>query len=671
MLTLPVWMACGAPPPSEDVQTEETVQLASGLKRPPPEEEPEAADCKGASGSIYLTKTAIALGEGITVSWSVTTSSACTGEILLSSIAVAAKGSMTLKPMSTRPFRLTVGSQEVAVVWLTVALPGTVHIKGNTSDWRNLMLQALWEGGKRVVLAHDVDMDMTGFEAIHVGANTTLTSEAPPLQGNTTFNALAFAYPGDVVAVGPPARSARSLGPRLFTRGRPKPLFDIKCNGKDIFGENVKMNGFRLQGPHWDTAEGQDNLERGIMINSCQGVEISNLEISGWSGQAIYVADDFNLLSEPEQVTIQGNFIHHNQHAGGNGYGVDVSEGAYATIERNVFDFNRHAIAASGKEGTGYRARENLVLKGGGLHDKWYNTYTHQFDVHGDENWGPDVWPNEHTWNGGNAGDRFWITDNAFQYRNDRAIKIRGEPRKFVQIARNFFAHGSVDDAVETKGGPRAQILTNTASADGFGQYGVCDFDGDGKDDLFLPTGATWWYSSGGKMHWSFLNAQPDRLHQLGLGDFNGDGRCDVFALRGNTWAISYSGTAPFTSLPGSYPLNMAELRFADFNNDKVTDIFHRSSDGQWSVVSPGIHGWRDLQSSSFPLTDLRFGDFNGDGAADVLSRSGGRWAVSWSGLSGWQNLNPTLSDNVESLHIANVDGLPGDDILRYVATSD
>ncbi|MGA9525769.1 MAG: hypothetical protein WBV82_30200, partial [Myxococcaceae bacterium] len=42
-----------------------------------------------------------------------------------------------------------------------------------------------------------------------------------------------------------------------------------------------------------------------------------------------------------------------------------------------------------------------------------------------------------------------------------------------------------------------------------------------------------------------------------------------------------------------------------------------------------------------------------------------------WSGLSGWQNLNPTLSDNVESLHIANVDGLPGDDILRYVATSD
>ncbi|MGA9524028.1 MAG: hypothetical protein WBV82_21385, partial [Myxococcaceae bacterium] len=45
--------------------------------------------------------------------------------------------------------------------------------------------------------------------------------------------------------------------------------------------------------------------------------------------------------------------------------------------------------------------------------------------------------------------------------------------------------------------------------------------------------------------------------------------------------------------------------------------------------------------------------------------------ARGWSGLSGWQNLNPTLSDNVESLHIANVDGLPGDDILRYVATSD
>jgi hypothetical protein len=34
-------------------------------------------------------------------------------------------------------------------------------------------------------------------------------------------------------------------------------------------------------------------------------------------------------------------------------------------IERNVFDFNRHAIAAGSEPGTGYTAQHNLVLKGG------------------------------------------------------------------------------------------------------------------------------------------------------------------------------------------------------------------------------------------------------------------------------------------------------------------
>jgi hypothetical protein len=32
----------------------------------------------------------------------------------------------------------------------------------------------------------------------------------------------------------------------------------------------------------------------------------------------------------------------------GGGYGVSVSGGAYATVEANVFEFNRHAVAAGG-----------------------------------------------------------------------------------------------------------------------------------------------------------------------------------------------------------------------------------------------------------------------------------------------------------------------------------
>ena len=67
------------------------------------------------------------------------------------------------------------------------------------------------------------------------------------------------------------------------------------------------------------------------------------------------------------------------------GYGVELSDfGPRAHIYRNVFDFNRHAIAADGKTG-GYIAEENLVLRGGGWHDGLANSFTHIFDVHGTE----------------------------------------------------------------------------------------------------------------------------------------------------------------------------------------------------------------------------------------------------------------------------------------------
>jgi hypothetical protein len=33
----------------------------------------------------------------------------------------------------------------------------------------------------------------------------------------------------------------------------------------------------------------------------------------------------------------------------------------------------------------------------------------------------------------------------------------------------------------------------------------VGDFDGDRIDDVFLSTGATWWFSSGGQAEWRLL----------------------------------------------------------------------------------------------------------------------------------------------------------------------
>jgi hypothetical protein len=135
---------------------------------------------------------------------------------------------------------------------------------------------------------------------------------------------------------GPVARNAQHLGPQLYTRSQPHPLFESRCYKENKIDEhknardNIRISGFRLHGPHVDSPDGSDSLERGIMITACKGIEIDNMELAGWSGQAVYVQDDVQeWLSHPEEVKIHDNFFHHNQHMpGGNGYGVEVKHGA-------------------------------------------------------------------------------------------------------------------------------------------------------------------------------------------------------------------------------------------------------------------------------------------------------------------------------------------------------
>lgn len=689
----------------------------------PPDDTPPVDPTCALRSTATLTATPIAIqqGESITVSWSVSIPADCTnpGQLTLNGAPVATGGSFVAAPMSSAAYVLLLNGVRLGLAQVAVTLPSTVHIRGGSADWRNLLIQAVGTPNTTVLLGANVEMDMTGLQEIYISQGVTLSSEAPPVGNAQAATAVtmgtqpvtpvagavlsraarplgralvtmdaatppapaadtAAAHVGSAVSgIGvlngafgqtSPARTPRTLGPRLFTYSKPRPLFIVRCNGENIFGDNVHISGFRLQGPHWDPEDGDDNLEQGIVVNSCIGVEISNMEISGWSGQGIYVVDEIDRQFNPDAVKIHDNFIHHNQHIGENGYGVDVSAGAYADIERNVFDFNRHAIAASGKPGVGYRAQQNLVLKGGGVHGKWYNEYTHLFDVHGDQNC-PDTFLTRHIWNCGNAGDQFWIQGNAFQYTNDNAIKLRGAPRVAAYINHNVFAHDEFDDAVQLNDSTRVTVGENRTGYDSFGRYGVCDFDGDGKDDLFLATGVSWWYSSGGKMQWTWLKDATETIDQVLLGDFDGDGRCDVLAVNryARTWEISSGGSGPWQALPGTYDIPIEQLRAGDFNGDRITDVFWRANDGQWWAISPGHYGWTALQSSSFPLSELRFGDFDGDGITDVLSTNGNAWSVSWGGRSPWQKLNDKLDGDLGSLLIGNVDGLPGDDIVRYV----
>lgn len=110
------------------------------------------------------------------------------------------------------------------------------------------------------------------------------------------------------------------------------------------------------------------------------------------------------------------------------------------------------------------------------------------------------------------------------------AIKLRGTPEGWMAVSDNVFVHDSLKhDAVDwTENGP--VLSDNLVNINGTNELGACDFDGDGLNDLFLATGQTWWYSSGGDTPWVYLNTSKKRRAEVALGFFDGDNRCDVLA---------------------------------------------------------------------------------------------------------------------------------------------
>jgi hypothetical protein len=466
------------------------------------------------------------------------------------------------------------------------------------------------------------------------------------------------------------ARSATFPGPRLYTTTRPEGLLHMNCQYGS--GDGVHLTGFRLQGPDWgEDVGGSTNLERGIYIESCNGVEIDDMELSGWADAAIRVIDPAGRRQNgPGAVRVHDSFFHHNQHTGEEGYGVDVSLGGWAQIQRNVFDHNRHAVThgliASADGGYvhmgGYIADQNLVLKGGGYNGNPFQEHVQQFDVHGDGNcpFGSNFY------NCGNSGESYLVTNNAFQFTLANSFLLRGTPLYTATVSGNVFAR-SLGDAVGTAGwGVSGLLVTpeNQAGTDSYSHYGVCDMDGDGYDDLFLATGNSWWMMSAAKQSWVFLNAYDNTIDRIALGDFQGTGRCDVFAEQNGEWLLSSGGSGAWQSL-GHVGVPFDQLRFGHFTDAKRMEMFRRAPDGQWSLISPGFFDWTPLNSSSLPLSQLHFGNFNGKGTTDVVANVNGHWSMSVGGRCAWQPLNPTLSDSLDGVHIADLDGKGTDDIVR------
>ena len=198
-------------------------------------------------------------------------------------------------------------------------------------------------------------------------------------------------------------------------------------------GAKVRVTGLRLRGPDPDRRTEQMRRLHGegryYSIPNSDGIrcthprlEVDNCELSGWSHAAIY------LLKGAAEAHVHHNWIHHNQRHG-LGYGVCLNE-ADALIEANRFDWCRHHIAGTGRPGTSYEARYNLVLE---------HANSHSFDMHGgrDRRDGTDI-----------AGDRIEIHHNTFKATGVPGVVIRGRCRQVADIHHNWFLHATVEQAV-------------------------------------------------------------------------------------------------------------------------------------------------------------------------------------------------------------------------------
>ena len=198
-------------------------------------------------------------------------------------------------------------------------------------------------------------------------------------------------------------------------------------------GEKVRVTGLRLRGPDQErrTEQMRKLYKEGKyysipnsdgIISSYPGLEVDNCELWGWSHAAVF------LKRGALKAHIHHNNIHHNQRSG-LGYGVCLDQ-ADAFIEANLFDWCRHHIAGTGRPGTSYEARYNLVLE---------NANGHSFDMHGgrDRKDGTDV-----------AGDTIKIHHNTFKATSVPAFVIRGRPQQSAAIHHNWFLHSGPDKAI-------------------------------------------------------------------------------------------------------------------------------------------------------------------------------------------------------------------------------
>ena len=222
----------------------------------------------------------------------------------------------------------------------------------------------------------------------------------------------------------------------------------------ETLGPNVRVTGLRLRGPNTKRylahhrrsfSKGGGGHEYYYKLPTSNGIrarhdglEVDNCEVSGFSHGGLY-------LTKSKGHRVHHNHIHHCQY-NGLGYGVSHN-GSQSVIEFNLFNHNRHSIAATGQPGEGYVARHNVEL---GV------SLSHCFDMHGgrDRKDGTNI-----------AGTSIEVYNNTFG-APETPVVIRGVPQEKCEVHHNWFVrHTAPEKAVHAQA--KTKVFDNAYGKEG------------------------------------------------------------------------------------------------------------------------------------------------------------------------------------------------------------
>jgi hypothetical protein len=494
------------------------------------------------------------------------------------------------------------------------------------------------------------------------------------IAADLTFQRLAapFSIPERVTVRGD--RRGVLLGPQLSLAGGP-PRSGLFLTA----GDHVRITGLRLRGPN----RTQDTPEViGINGDSDFAALFDHNDVSDWPLSAIDLSGDHpsemtcpaELPARPQLVHAFRNYIHDNYH----GYGVVSGSGSNPLAFANTFQKNHHAVSSDGFAFSAYSAVGNLFLSGSEDTD---------VDMHGEFGHG-----GEHDDYGGIGGLGAEVLRNTFLGTSKANFGVRGTPCSGA--VDTFFGNvvvqgiGSAIKVVpDGKLGqdssvswssvegqiPFLRVSSQFSMPNPTGEFLIGDFDGDGKSDIFMATGAGWYYSPGANAEWRFLSAKRERIGSLLIGDFDGDGRSDVFTQVDDRWLVSWGGRSDWQLLSENHtgPVNHAikgvlDFVIGNFVGDRKSDVFY--ADGTtWWVSDGGTQPFVEYATSSYKRPDLLFGDFDRSGKTEVAGVVAHQWMfVPANGVHQWTALRSELTATMDGLFAADFDSDGITDIARF-----